>query len=160
MTAAHRPVDRGESELARRDRATRLADARTFAGYRQAHFAQTTGTLVVVVDGEAAGLDVEGGRWSTVCDDHGTVIAHDTLALAKSHAADPAGWCEECQEVEKGAAIAEGVRIMGFRDGRYDLDNAADTGLVSDPALGKVYREAYAEGAAARVDVTAEEGDR
>jgi hypothetical protein len=72
--------------------------AAQYAGCRYAAKARSTGTLVLVLHGEEAGLDTDDGRqpWSTVCDDHGTVCCHQTLALARSHAACPEGWCEEC----------------------------------------------------------------
>lgn len=80
-----------------RGRAQRLGDAHLWAGFRSAAF-RNTGTLVVVLDGIAAGLDTEGGRWQTICDDHGIVCSHPTLALATSHAVEPSGWCEPCAE--------------------------------------------------------------
>jgi hypothetical protein len=59
---------------------------------------RNTGFLVGVYNNEQAGMDDDGGRapWSTVCEEHGHVISHATLALARSHAADPEGWCEQC----------------------------------------------------------------
>ena len=42
-------------------RQERLADARTWAGYRSAHFARETGTLVVVVNAAEQGLDGASG---------------------------------------------------------------------------------------------------
>jgi len=78
----------------RKDRWLRLREAHTWAGYRSAHFARETGTLVVVVDAAAQGLD--GGKWMTICDDHGQCVGHETLALAQAHAANPLGWCEVC----------------------------------------------------------------
>lgn len=77
-------------------RQDRLAEARTWAGYRSAAFARETGTMIVVVDGDACDLDTDAGRWQTICDDHGTIISHTTLALARSHASNPLGWCEDC----------------------------------------------------------------
>lgn len=66
-------------------------------GVRQARIARDTGTLVYLVDRREHGADDEdGGRWETVCDDHGFVCSHDTLALARAHAAAPLGWCEQC----------------------------------------------------------------
>lgn len=82
------------------ERKERLADAQSFAGLRAAHFARSTGTLVLVLNGEEAGLDTghDGSDpWSTVCEDHGTVCSHPTLELARSHAACPEGWCEDCR---------------------------------------------------------------
>lgn len=78
--------------------AGRLAEARGWAGLRQVHIAKSTGTMVAVLDGREAGLDTDGGRWSTLCDDHGHCVAHPTLALARAHAACPEGWCEPCME--------------------------------------------------------------
>lgn len=51
---------------------------------------------VVVVDGDAAGLDTAGGRWQDVCDYHGGVCSHETLALALRFASTPEDWCELC----------------------------------------------------------------
>lgn len=81
------------------DRAARLADARTWDGFRSAHFARSTGTLVVVVQSAEAGIEDDPELpWATLCDDHSSVVCHTTLALAKAHAADPAGWCDDCRE--------------------------------------------------------------
>lgn len=73
-----------------------------------------SGTLVEVWDTLVAGspvgpdtepiLDEDGnvvdykvvGRWLTVCVPHGGSVTHQTMALARDHAADPTGWCEEC----------------------------------------------------------------
>lgn len=77
--------------------------AAQYAGCRQATKARSTGTLILVLRAEEAHLDDCDGElpWSTVCDDHGTVCAHPTLALARSHAAEPEGWCEDCMEAVK-----------------------------------------------------------
>ena len=77
-----------------------LAPTRTnrLAGERQRHVTKQTGTTVVVLDGIAQDLDTDCGRWYTLCIDHNESIAHSTLKLAKWHAADPAGWCEACQQ--------------------------------------------------------------
>lgn len=65
-------------------------------GWRQTHIARTTGRPVSVYDGVTAGMDLTGGRWQTVCEDHGWVISHETLKLARYHAAAPDEWCEIC----------------------------------------------------------------
>jgi len=70
--------------------------AAQYAGCRYATRARSTGTLVLVLDAEPAGLDPEGGRWNTVCDEHGGVCSHQTLALARAFASCPEEWCEEC----------------------------------------------------------------
>ena len=78
-----------------------------------------TGTLVGVYHGVQSGGDRESangarggesdppipslrgaqtrGPWVTVCEVHDNLVCHPTLALAKAHAADPAGWCEDCR---------------------------------------------------------------
>jgi hypothetical protein len=70
-----------------------------YAGCVQLRRSRQTGNLVGVYDGEQAGMDTNDGMepWSTVCEVHSTVCSHHTLALAKYHAADPRGWCEDCQ---------------------------------------------------------------
>lgn len=70
-----------------------------YAGLRQYRKNRATGTYVGVYDGEAAEMDTSSGRWQTVCEVHGSIIAHGTLALAIYHAADVTGWCEACGEV-------------------------------------------------------------
>lgn len=78
-------------------RADRLAAAAGWAGYRSARISPQTGTLVVVVDAAAAGIEDDPAiRWATLCDDHDGVVCHPTRALAESNASDPAGWCDGC----------------------------------------------------------------
>lgn len=81
-------------------REERLAEARELAGCRQAHYARENGALVVVL-GPEAGLDDDPELpWWTVCLDHDRLVGHPTLALARSHAADPEGWCGVCAGTE------------------------------------------------------------
>lgn len=79
-------------------RTARRTDARSLAGFRSASFARSSGAMILVLDGEPAGLDTEGGRWQTVCDDHGFICSHDTLSLASSWASCPEMFCESCAE--------------------------------------------------------------
>jgi hypothetical protein len=60
---------------------------------RQTHRPVTTGHA------EDLGLDPCGGdcKWYNVCDDHGSIVGHRTLALARSFAAVPVEWCEDCR---------------------------------------------------------------
>jgi hypothetical protein len=85
----------------RLERRQRLAEARTWAGYRHASFTRQTGTLVVTVDALEQGLesDLSAGRWANICDAHDTCILHDTLEDALAHGTDPAGWCEDCRDL-------------------------------------------------------------
>lgn len=67
------------------------------SGCVQQQRARSTGTLVGVYHGPQASIEVAPEQpWVSVCEEHGVLAAHSTLALAKYHAADPAGWCEEC----------------------------------------------------------------
>lgn len=67
-------------------------------GLRQHRRARSTGTHVGIYDGLVAGMDTDGGRWQTVCEEHGGVISHETLALARHWASAPEQWCETCIE--------------------------------------------------------------
>lgn len=69
-----------------------------YAGLREWRKNPQTGHYVGLYDGEAAGMDTDGGRWQTVCEEHGHIISHTTLALARSHMAVPIEWCEGCQD--------------------------------------------------------------
>ena len=57
-----------------------------------------TGTIATLYDAREAGMGVEGGRWKTVCEDHGSIVAHATRRDAIPHLASPEEWCEECRE--------------------------------------------------------------
>jgi hypothetical protein len=67
-----------------------------YAGLRSYTRASSTGTHVGVYDGESAGMDTDGGRWQTVCEEHGNIISHRTLALAMSFRCCPEEWCDRC----------------------------------------------------------------
>lgn len=89
---------------------TRRYAAGGLAGCVQTRRARATGARVSVYRGDQAGLDDDDGRapWSTVCEDHNTIVAHPTLRLAKAHAADPEGWCEGCvAAAEAGGPVRE-----------------------------------------------------
>lgn len=61
-----------------------------------------TGTLVGVYNAVQAGMDpTHGCTWYTVCEDHGSVIGHETLSVANYHAPVPSEWCEDCMEKQK-----------------------------------------------------------
>lgn len=65
-----------------------------FAGLLQSRRNRASGTIVSVYNTDEAGLD--GGSYSTVCEEHGAICTHDTLKLARWHASMP-DWCEICQ---------------------------------------------------------------
>jgi hypothetical protein len=79
-------------------------DYRENCGIRQAQRSRDSGHIVSIYDGIAAGLDTSAGRWQTVCEEHGTIISHETFELARWHAPDPLGWCEACAR-EKGLTL-------------------------------------------------------
>lgn len=72
-----------------------------------AHYLRTTrnretGRPVTVGHGEDLALDfTDDGPWYTICDDHGYLISHTSMRLARAHGSDPLGWCEDCM-VEAG----------------------------------------------------------
>jgi hypothetical protein len=80
-------------------RKVKLYSFNGIAGCVSQHRNQVTKTVVGVYRNDQCGLD-DSEPWSTVCEDHGHVVCHDTLKLAQYHSADPAGWCESCMEVQ------------------------------------------------------------
>jgi hypothetical protein len=66
------------------------------AGCVQLQKTRENGMRVGVYNNRQAGLDEDGGAWSTVCETHGTCVAHDTLKHALEWAPVPARWCEAC----------------------------------------------------------------
>lgn len=67
-----------------------------YAGWRSTHIARSTGRAVSIYDGIEAGFDVCGGRWQTLCEDHGYIVSHETLSIARLHASEPEEWCGVC----------------------------------------------------------------
>lgn len=66
------------------------------AGWRGTQRPRSTRLPVTIYDGLAQGMDVAGGRWQTVCEEHGYLISHGTLKLARYHASAPEEWCGVC----------------------------------------------------------------
>jgi hypothetical protein len=66
--------------------------------------ARETGTQVTTGHAVDMGLDpgeyngVELTRWYNLCEVHGCIVGHQTLELAKSFAAAPTEWCEDCRD--------------------------------------------------------------
>lgn len=60
-----------------------------------------TGTVVSLFDtnNDDGQLDPDGGRWVTVCNDHGTVCNHETRKLAEWFLSYPDEWCDECRDL-------------------------------------------------------------
>lgn len=60
-----------------------------------------TGTHIVVGHATDVGLDDDPEYpWWTICEEHGRVCSHPTLALARVHGAYPNGWCGVCAGTE------------------------------------------------------------
>jgi len=57
--------------------------------------AQSTRAHIGVYRCEQAGL--VGDEWATVCEDHGRMMTHTTLADAHYHAPMPEQWCADCR---------------------------------------------------------------
>lgn len=66
-----------------------------------------TGLMVGLYNAEQAGLDPDAGAWATVCEAHGQLVNHRTLALARYHLANPMGWCEVCNGVEDDNGLSD-----------------------------------------------------
>jgi len=80
--------------------ARRLAARTAGKALRERRRNQRTGVTVELIDTHHpdSRLDPDGGRWATVCIDHGAVVNHDTLAIARSFLAVPWEFCPDCQE--------------------------------------------------------------
>lgn len=68
--------------------------------------ARATRTRVQIFHAAQASLCPDGGPWVTVCEPHGSICNHGTMEAARSHATDPAGWCEDCREPAGSVAAA------------------------------------------------------
>ncbi len=69
-----------------------------FAGRVQTSRARSTGAQISLYHAEQAGLCPGGGPWATVCEDHGAILNHESLKLARQWVSAPEEWCEECRE--------------------------------------------------------------
>lgn len=63
--------------------------------------------LVVLYDGELAGLDTAGGteRYSLVCERHGHLITDSDKRRLWRHAQVPSDWCEACRDEQDGTDL-------------------------------------------------------
>jgi hypothetical protein len=61
-----------------------------------------TKTRIALYDAKTAGIDSDPELpWVTVCEDHGDLVGHPSLTLARSHMACPE-WCSKCSAVIHG----------------------------------------------------------
>lgn len=65
----------------------------TNAGAVLSRKCRATGTTVTLYKSAPAGLP---GKWCTVCENHGTILEHDSRKLASSALSHPDDWCSEC----------------------------------------------------------------
>lgn len=104
------------------------------AGCRQLRRSRSTGTVVGIYNAREAHLDEGGGAWVTVCEQHGAVCNHETLRLARDHAADPSGWCEDCR-CPTAAVIAD---MLTECTGTHFLDSGGQSGRAWQQNRGAV----------------------
>lgn len=71
------------------------------AGLRVTRLNKYTGSWLSLYNAEEAGLDSSDGKWTTVCEAHGTICNHKTFDIARLHLSS-ANWCEECQSIAEG----------------------------------------------------------
>jgi len=57
---------------------------------------RATKLLVGLYRADQAQMDATAGAWATVCEEHGSILNHSTIALARAHLVDPRGWCSTC----------------------------------------------------------------
>lgn len=61
-----------------------------------------THRLVSIYRSAAAGIEDDPALpYTTVCEDHGRIICHQSLRYARRHLSDPAGWCGVCAGTEE-----------------------------------------------------------
>ncbi len=70
-----------------------------YAGLVDYRRARSTGTFVGLYKSSEAGMEEDPELpWTTVCEEHSTLVCHRTRALAASHLPHPEEWCEDCQK--------------------------------------------------------------
>ena len=58
-----------------------------------------SGIRVGLYHSEQAGIEDDPScRWATVCEEHGTLVCHESLRAAKSWLSHPEDFCELCAE--------------------------------------------------------------
>lgn len=94
-----------------------------FAGLAGCVTQRTTrkGRRVGLYHSGQAGLDVDPTcKWSTVCEAHGCLVGHASLALAKQSLSQPEEWCDTCRAVND---LLDAWKARGSPD-EYLLDGA------------------------------------
>ena len=75
-----------------------------YPGERERHRSRQTAVMVIILDTEIERpwLSNEGGRWATLCEDHGYYDNYGSLAQARQWYAYPAEWCPVCSDTLQG----------------------------------------------------------
>lgn len=75
-----------------------LGDTPAYPGERERHTVRRTGAVVIILDADIdrPWLSEEGGRWVTLCEDHGYYANHPSLATARGWYSQPDSWCPDC----------------------------------------------------------------
>lgn len=102
--------------------------------------AKMTGREVGIYAADQAGMECDSeSPWATVCEDHGTIVCHSSLALARESAPVP-DWCEDCQrEMDASTPVpdfGERYRFTIVRGEIYDYERtlrAAIARVFSSP---------------------------
>jgi hypothetical protein len=103
-------------------------DVRTWSGYRAHRIAKSTGTLVVLVNADDAGLGNDGTEpWYLICDAHGSLLSDTNRRRLSGHMGSPEDWCDECRNHQN---LAARVADLTKRDGilRYTNPTRRVTG--------------------------------
>ena len=90
-----------------------------------------TGTLVGLYAAGEADIDADAGKYSTVCEDHGSCVGHESKRSALSHLGHPEEWCDFCrgdytsawprERVEADAREMAEARAIALRAARAEL---------------------------------------
>jgi hypothetical protein len=112
-------------------------DANGFAGCVEQRRNRLTGFLVGVYQADQAGMESDPATpWATVCEEHNSICVHGTLALARSHAGDPCGWCEDCRKVYLWDVVtAAYVRLMANTSQEATTASEAQFALFGTPGV-------------------------
>jgi len=77
-----------------------MQDDGYYAGEKERHRSRETGTVVVLIDAQADRRwnPRPGGRWITLCREHGRLTRWPSLGIARSWYAYPSIWCGACDQ--------------------------------------------------------------
>lgn len=85
-----------------------MARKASITGYDEAGFVTSrpnplTRGYTILYDGDDAGLNIEDGRWSLFCPDHGVLASNTNKARAIKLLRSPQEWCEQCAVLARAA---------------------------------------------------------